>query len=212
MTSPCRNRDSWRKRQKVVGIRDGFTKTFRVPAVALEWNSFAATLSARIWFRKQIKQINQRKLFLITALYQAGSFFFWAVEFIFLNRLFVMLVWKIWNLLAMFSIPDVIWWADNGVAIKSASSVETSFFRTTNSRSGTFVDIFSRQIIVFKESNFNWNYYFLKNYLDMFDCRLLNDSHRDIDKNNCPVRWHKVRCTNLLVLCTVHTRRHRDRI
>ena len=44
--------------------------------------------------------------------------------------------------LAMLGVADVVWWANYGVAVVTASSVETSLIRTTHSRSGAFVDIF----------------------------------------------------------------------
>jgi hypothetical protein len=44
--------------------------------------------------------------------------------------------------LAVLGVTDVVGRADDGVAIVTASSVETSLFRTTHSRSDAFVDIF----------------------------------------------------------------------
>lgn len=42
----------------------------------------------------------------------------------------------------MLGVTDVVGRADDGVAIVTASGVETSLFRTTHSRSDAFVDIF----------------------------------------------------------------------
>ena len=44
--------------------------------------------------------------------------------------------------LAVLGVTDVVGWADNSVAIVTASSVETSFFRPTDSWSDAFIDIF----------------------------------------------------------------------
>ena len=110
----------------------------------------------------------------------------------------------------MLGVADVVWWANYGVAVVTASSVETSLIRTTHSRSGAFVDIF-KEFFVKLCNRIYWIYYG-ELYLGRYDYPQLDDSHQGIDTSNFLVRWRTSRRTNHHVLCKDRTRRRRDKI
>lgn len=110
----------------------------------------------------------------------------------------------------MFGVADVIWRTNDGVTIITASSVEASLFRSTNSRSGAFVNIFE----IVKHWNKLTNLVIRNEkelYLGKCDYLRLNGSHQGTGTSNFPVRWHTIRRTSRRVLCRVRTHRRRDR-